>query len=213
MKGFVGFLVGIIGLCFFAAISIIVPMTMPRRGDSMVIFLFVLLCAFAFLNVLVVGFYRLLAGLNESALYPDDSYYYPIRGRVLFFVGYIGLLTTLGFTLFLAILTDVMRFRMGRDSTEALLAMAWFVGWVFFGVMLGGVLAMFRDLYQKLYLGPRSRRFEDEDDLDITRATGRPRSRRDARDVRDERSNDWPPRRVPADDDRTEEQRKPWTEG
>jgi hypothetical protein len=214
MKGFVGFLIGLIGLCFFAAVSIIVPMTMPRRGDSMVIFMFMIVCAFAFLNIMIVGFYRLLAGLNESALLPEDSYYYPLRGRVLFFIGYVGLLATFGLTLVLAILPEIMRFRVGRDM-EALLALAWFVGWTFFGLMMGGVLAMLRDLHQKLYLGggARSRRYDD-DDIDISSASRRPHSHRDARDERDYRDQDWPPRRVPPDDDQTQEQRarKPWDE-
>src|SRR5687768_16847340 len=95
MKGAVGFLVGIIGLCFFAAVSPLAPIFMRREGP--VIFLIILSVAFVFLIVLVVGFYRTLGSLHDTVLYPDDPYTQPLRGRGLFFTGCIGLLVTLVF--------------------------------------------------------------------------------------------------------------------
>jgi hypothetical protein len=209
MKGVVGFLVGMIGLCFFASISILIPMTM-RQNDGLLLFLFMLVVAFVFLNVMVVGFYRMLIHLHESALYPEDAYYYPQRGRVLFFTGYIGLLATLGFVLFLAVLPELMRFRFAGRDIEVLLSLAWFVGWIFFGLMLGGVWAMLRDVHQKLFLNAGARHGADDvDDFDIS-VKGRPPGSR-----RNERDTDWPhrPRGARRDQDDGSGERpaaKPW---
>jgi hypothetical protein len=203
MKGVGGFLAGMIGLCSFASLSILIPMTM-RHDEGLFLFLFVLVVAFVFLNVMVVGFYRMLIQLYETALYPDDPYYYPQRGRALFFTGYIGLLATLGVVLFLAILPEIMRFRMGGSEIEVLLTLAWFVGWIFLGLLLGGILLMLRDVHEKLFLGGGLRGADEPRELDIRR---RPAPRRD------ERAADWPRGpRAARHDDRSDERpaAKPW---
>ena len=83
MKGAVGFLVGIIGLCIFASATLVIPFTM-QRSEGMAVLMLILIIAFVFLNVLVVGFFRMLGHLHETVLYPDDAYNYPQRGRALF---------------------------------------------------------------------------------------------------------------------------------
>jgi len=196
MKGVVGFVTGLIGFCFFAAIGIIFPIAMRREGP--IFFIMTLIIAFVFLNVLVVGFFRMLAHLHEGALYPDDPYYHPQRGRALFFVGYIGLLATLGMVLMIPILIEVFRVRIGPREGEPFLVLAWFVGWIFLGLMLGGVALMLRDIYQKLFFGAYRRRTEDDGDFDIRLRRRPPRGDDDA----------WAPRRRDEEDDRTEDQRR-----
>jgi hypothetical protein len=169
MKGAVGFLVGLIGLCLFMALAGIIPFAM-RRSEGLAILLFVVVVAFVFLNIMMVGFFRLLGGLHETVLYPDDPYHYPHRGRGLFLTGYIGLLVTLSSVFLLAVLPELLRRGFGREA-EALLVLAWVAGWAFMGCLLGGVLTMLSDLYHKAFYrttvnppsGPR------DDDLNIAR--------------------------------------------
>jgi len=207
MKGFVGFLTGAIGLCFFAAFSIIGPLTIRRDGE--VLFVVMLGIAYIFLNIMVVGFYRLLGQLHETALYPEDAYHYPQRGRVLFLVGYIGLTATIGFAAFVIVYGAMARIIRPRDF-EWLLLLAWFAGWVFFGLVLGGVLSMLRDVHQKLFISQAAasrRGFDDEDDgLDISLS----RRRRERRNLHDDDRT----RRERYDDDAEPRERrspaKPW---
>jgi len=149
MKGAVGFLVGIIGLCLFASVSLLIPNTM--RHEAFAVFLVVIVVAFVFLNILLVGFFRMLGHLHETVLYPDDPYSYPQRGRALFFVGYVGLLLTLVFAVFVALLPELTRGRFGHRESEIVLLLTWFMGWIFFGCLLGGVLAMLSDIFHKAF--------------------------------------------------------------
>jgi hypothetical protein len=168
MRGFAGFLTGLIGFCFCAAIAFPAGMVMRNaEGGAVVLLLAVGACVF--LNVMVVGFYRLLGQLHETALFPDDPYYYPQRGRVQFFVGYLGLIATVGLTVVITFYVEVLRIRIGGGDLRAFLLLAWLVGWVFLGVFLGGVLSMLRDLHQKLFMnaGAGRRSLDGDDDIDI----------------------------------------------
>lgn len=180
MRGAIGFLVGIIGLCLFAAASLLIPIVL-NRSEGMVMLLAVMLIAFVFLNILIVGFFRMLGHLHETVLYPDDPSYHPPRGRILFFVGYIGLLVMLVFVVLLATLPELMRWRIRQRDIEPLLLIAWFVGWAFFGCMLGGVLMQLSDIFHKAYYRTMMRPPDagGDDDYDITRPRQRSRAAED----------------------------------
>ncbi|MCI0681558.1 MAG: hypothetical protein L0Y71_05605 [Gemmataceae bacterium] len=185
MKGAAGFLVGIIGFCFFAAVSLLVPLFL-RRGEGALLLLFVVVVAFVFLNVLVVGFYRMMSQLHDTVVYPDDPYSHPLRGRGLFFTGYVGLLATLVVAVLVTVMQafPLLRFR-GRE-VEIILFMTWFVGWTFTGCLLGGVLMLLYDIHHKAFyrtlLDPPGDGYGDE--FDISRRGSRARARRAEDDER-----------------------------
>lgn len=187
MKGGASFLIGIIGLCLFASMALMVPVYM-RQSEGLPVFLLLIVAAFVFLNLLIVGFFRVLGHLHETVLYPDDPYSYPQRGRVLFLVGYVGLLLSLVFGLFIALLPELTRHRFNRHEGEILLVLCWFAGWIFFGCLFGGVLAMLGDLYHKAFyrttLHPPDAAAEDE--FDVSHRSSR-RSDRDA----ERRARSW----------------------
>lgn len=188
MKGAIGFLVGTIGLCLFASISILVPL-IGRRYEALVIV--PIIVAFVFLNVLVVGFYRMLNNLHETVLFPDDPHYHPPSGRVLFFVGYIGMLVSLACPLLVLLLSQLLRWHMSERESMPLLFIAWFAGWAFLGCLLGGLFMLLSDVYHKafyrtMFNPPNS---DLQDDLDISRRG--PRRQPDHADDSSERSRRW----------------------
>jgi hypothetical protein len=178
MQGAVGFMVGSIGLCFFAAVAPLVPFFMGRI-EGLAVLVLILVAAFVFLNVMVVGFYRMLNNLHETVLYPDDPHYYPPRGRALFFAGYVGLLITLVAVVMLTLLQEWSRFRIrGRDADYLLFA-AWFAGWAFLGCLFGGVQMLLGDIYHKAFY--RSTAHPNETEADDAYDIARRGSRRPVR--------------------------------
>lgn len=177
MKGTVGFLVGILGFCFFAAVSIMPPILFRREGP--VILGIIAIVAFVFLIILVAGFYRLISDLHETVIYPDDPYSQPLRGRGLFLTGCIGLLAVLVCAvLFAFVQSTPLRIR-GRDLEIILFFVAWFVGWAFAGCILGGVLMLLHDIHHKAFyrtMTPPRDSYNDE--YDIARRGPRRRPRR-----------------------------------
>ncbi|GEM_PF-6606759 len=187
MKGAIGFLVGIIGVSVFASMSILIRATM-RGPERDMLFLIVLGVAFIFLNILVVGFYRMLGHLHETVLYPDDSHYRPLRGRALFFVGYVGLLVTLIFVILVDLVPQMLRFRINPGELQPLMWLAWFGGWVFFGLLMGSILMQLSDIYHKALYRTMVSPPGDED-LDIARRGSRRNSR--SGDDDEERPRRW----------------------
>lgn len=181
MKGAIGFLVGIIGLCVFASVTLLIPMIVaPRRSEGLLVVLILLIADFVFLNVLVVSFLRMLGHLHETVVYPDDPRYQPLRGRVLFFIGYIGLLVVLVLAVLVPVLSGLLRMRIGPGDEQVFIAIAWVAGWVFSGCLLGGVLMMLNDVFHKAFFrtmigSPGDR----DDDLDVSHRGARRPSRRD----------------------------------
>lgn len=180
MKGAIGFLVGLIGLCSSAALT--APLAYVMRRNEELAVAGVSLIAFIFLNIMVVGFYRMIGHLHETVLYPEDAFHYPQRGRALFFVGYVGLLLTLAGPFVLVILVEVVRVRiLGGRQFEVLLVLAWLTGWAFLGCFLGGVLAMLNDVFHKAFYRTAAAepRLDADDDFDISRRGTRRRDERD----------------------------------
>jgi hypothetical protein len=184
MKGAVGFRVGMIGLCIFAALFVLIPLLL---GEALALFLIMFIAAFIFLNVMMIGFYRILVSLHEMIVYPDDPLEVPQRGRGLFFTGYIGLLVTLVLVLLLAVLPELTG-RGGRRNLEVVSVLAWVVGWVFVGCLLGGILAMLRDLYHNAFYrsAVNPPRVEPDDELNIARGAARRGPRRATRNWEDD---------------------------
>ena len=192
MKGAVGFLVGIIGFCFFAAVSILPPILV--RGEGPVMVLIMSIVAFTFLNVLVIGFYRMIGGLHDTVLYPDDPYSHPLRGRGLFLTGYIGLLAVLVCTVCFALMQSSPAFRIrGRDLEIVLFFIAWFFGWGFTGCMLGGVLMLLHDIHHKAFYRTMAHRDDNRygDDFDISRRESRRRPREADEERERPRQRQW----------------------
>jgi hypothetical protein len=185
MKGAIGFLVGIIGLCFFISVTLLILIILDRRSESIAMVLTLLVVDFVFLNVLVASFFRMLGHLHETMVYPDDPYYQPLRGRVLYFVGYIGLLVTLVLFFMVGFLSDVLRMRMGPRDRDAAIVLALIAGLVFLGCLLGGVLRMLSDIFHKaFYRTMVGMAGEREDELDISHRGARQLSPRDADEER-----------------------------
>jgi hypothetical protein len=186
MKGAVGFLIGTIGFTLVGALTVMVPFLM-RPPDALGIVLFLVAVDFVFLNVLVVGFYRIMGHLHETILYPDDAYYHRHRGRAMFLTGYIGFLVTLVFFFLVILMEEVLRMRFGGEL-RPLVLVAWLAGWVFLGLLFGGVLSMLSDIFHKAFYrsavrGPRE---EIDEDLNIARNRRTPRE-----EERTTRRRDW----------------------
>ena len=186
MRGAIGFLIGIIGLCLTGAATPWVTF-LGRGRDGEIFVMGMLLIAFVFLNIMVVGFYRVLAHLHEAVLYPEDAFTYPQRGRALFFVGYIGLSVALVGMLLAILLPILTRWRISERELLPIFIIVWFGSWAFLGCTLGGVLMLLSDVFHKAYHRAMMRPpGADGDDYDISRP------RRRAREAEaDERPRRW----------------------
>lgn len=186
MKGTVGFLVGIIGFCFFAAVSFL-PMILFRR-EAPVISVIIAIVAVIFFMIMVVGFYCLISGLHDTVLYPDDPYSQPLCGRGLFFTGCIGLLVTVTCPVLLLVLRG---FQIRREM-DVVLVIAWPVAWAFAACLLGGVLMLLHDIHHKAFyrtMAPPRDRYDD--DFDISRRGPRRRPRRAEDEDERPRQRQW----------------------